>query len=185
MTEPYEAAGGRGPRRLDRVLAPDFSHALGLLPLVDLRNRRATAIAEEGDLSYLRRMLHGRIDIIAAELGRRAQGDRSPLVGRLAEILADAPPARTASARHLTIDRGGAGEYRRDLEAVLADAASPDFAAGSEEELRSAALRLADHEREVSELRRKVQQVVDECAAELTRRYRVGEAAVDDLLHEG
>jgi hypothetical protein len=68
---------------------------------------------------------------------------------------------------------------------VLADAASPDFAAGSEDELRSAALRLADHEREVSELRRKVQQVVDECAAELTRRYRVGEAAVDDLLHEG
>jgi hypothetical protein len=34
----------------------------------------------------------------------------------------------------------------------------------------------------VSELRRRVQDVVDECAADLARRYREGEAAIDDLL---
>lgn len=183
MTAPFEATG-TGARRLDRVLAPEFVRGLGGLPIAGLRDRRSAAIAEEGDLSYLRRVLHGRIDIIAAELGRRADGDPSPLLGRLAEILADAPPTRAASARHLPMHHGGPGEYRRDLEAVLADADCLDLAAGAEAELRDVALRLAGHEREVSELRRRVQQVVDDCAAELTRRYRVGEATVDDLLHE-
>jgi hypothetical protein len=185
MTAPYEATG-TGARRLDRVLAPDFVRGLGAIALAELRDRRAAAIAEEGDLSYLRRVLHGRIDIIAAELGRRTEGgDPSPLLGRLAEILADAPPTRAASARHLPMHHGGPGEYRRDLEAVLADADCPDLGAGTDRELRDVALRLAGHEREVSQLRRAVQRVVDDCAAELTRRYRVGEAAVDDLLHEG
>jgi anti-sigma-K factor RsiG len=183
--DPLAGPGPQPPaRRLDRVLAADFTTGLGGLPLAELRERRVDALAEEGDLSYLRRVLHGRIDILAAESGRRTDGDSSPLVGRLTEILVDAPSARSASTRHLALSRTPppAGEYRAALEARLRELAVPDLADCSDVTLRSAATALAGYEREVSDLRRKVQSVVDECAAELARRYREGEAAVDDLL---
>ncbi|HEV3169510.1 MAG TPA: aerial mycelium formation protein [Actinocrinis sp.] len=184
MTEPRRREQTPGSsRRLDRVLAAGFTSGLGTLPLAELRGRRADALAEEGDLSYLRRVLHGRIDIIAAESARRTDADAGPLVNRLTEILADAPPARTASARHVALARTAPpGEYRVALEARLRELAVPDLGDCPEMTLRSAAAALADYEREVSDLRHKVQRAADECATELARRYRVGEAAVDDLL---
>ena len=171
-------------RRIDRVLDRSFVANLPAVPLAELRERRTEASAEERDLSYLRRVLHGRLDIIAAETARRANGDESPLVTRLTEILADAPSHRVASARHLPLGNGDAmaGEYRLAQEARLLDLAVPDLGTCSEQTLRDAAATLSRYEREVSELRRGVQIVVDECAADLARRYREGEAAIDDLL---
>jgi len=172
-----------GQRRIDRVLDRTFAANLPALPLAVLRERRAEASAEEGDLSYLRRVLHGRLDIIAAESTRRANGDKSPLVARLAEILADAPSARVASARHLQLGKDApAGEYRVELEAALRELALPDLAGCSDRRLQEVATALAGYEREVSGLRRRIQAVADECAADLARRYREGEAAIDDLL---
>ncbi len=191
MSEPADpdpALGGQAPqagprRRIDRVLDSAFVADLSAVPLAVLRERRAEASAEESDLSYLRRVLHGRLDIIAAEMARRVEGDDSPLVSRLSEILADAPSSRVASARYLPRGNGDAtaGEYRVALEIKL-EQAVPDLATGSDQALRDAAATLAGYEREVSGLRRRVQFVVDECAAELGRRYRDGEAAIDDLL---
>ena len=171
-----------GPRRIDRVLDRGFTAGLSAVPLAVLRERRAEASAEEGDLSYLRRMLHGRLDIIAAESARRADGDQSPLVARLSEILSDPPSRRIASARHLPLGGDCPGEYRVAVEAALRELAVPDLASCPDQTLREAAAALADYEREVSELRRRVQGVADECAADLARRYREGEAAIDDLL---
>jgi hypothetical protein len=175
-----------GPgRRIDRVLDAEFTADLPALPLAELRARRAQASAEENDLSYLRRVLHGRIDILAAEAARRAAGDDGSLVSRLAEILSDPPSARLASARHQPIDHADTGEYRNAMEAELSALALPDLATCPGEVLRDAAAALGAHEREVSDLRRKVQLVTDEYAAELARRYREGEAAIDDLLVAG
>jgi hypothetical protein len=184
MSEPTTAAAAAEPRRrIDRVLDHKFTADLPKLPLAVLRERRAEAGAEESDLSFLRRVLHGRLDIIAAESARRAGGDPSPLFGRLAEILADAPSGRAASARHLGLGAvATTGEYRAELEARLRELALPDLNACTDRVLRETASALSTHEREVSELRRRVQRVVDACAADLARRYREGEAAVDDLL---
>ncbi|HZU57887.1 MAG TPA: aerial mycelium formation protein [Actinocrinis sp.] len=190
---PTESTGANGPsagtaaaspqRRIDRVLGRAFIADLPSLPVSVLRERRAEASAEESDLSYLRRVLHGRLDIIAAECARRAGGDQSPLVARLAEILADAPSSRIASARHLGLGGEAAiGEYRAAMEARLRELALPDLAACSERTLRDTAAALSVCEREVSDLRRRVQGVADACAADLARRYREGEAAIDDLL---
>jgi hypothetical protein len=54
----------------------------------------------------------------------------------------------------------------------------------SDARLAEARLTLKEYEREVSEYRRIAQGVVDRFAAELTRRYREGQATVDDLLNE-
>ena len=190
---PTESTGANGTsagtaaaspqRRIDRVLDRAFTADLPALSVSVLRERRAEASAEESDLSYLRRVLHGRLDIIAAECARRAGGDQSPLVARLAEILADAPSSRIASARHLGLGGEAAiGEYRAAMEARLRELAVPDLAACSERTLRDTAAALSVCEREVSDLRRRVQGVADACAADLARRYREGEAAIDDLL---
>lgn len=176
-------AAAHPQRRIDRVLDAAFAADLPAVPLSALRERRAEASAEESDLSYLRRVLHGRLDIIAAECARRAGGDQSPLVARLAEILTDAPSSRIASARHLGLGGEAAiGEYRATMEARLRELAVPDLTACSERTLRETAAALSVCEREVSDLRRRVQGVADACAADLARRYREGEAAIDDLL---
>lgn len=183
-TDPAPRSPHAPRRRIDRVLDRAFVANLPAVPLTQLRERRAEASAEEVDLSYLRRVLHGRLDIIAAETARRADGDESPLVARLSEILTDPPSRRVASVRYLPLGNGDAmaGEYRVELEARLRELAVPDLPTCSDQTLREAATALSGYEREVSDLRRKVQLVVDECAADLARRYREGEAAIDDLL---
>ena len=51
---------------------------MSVLRLPELRTLRRDAQRDEADLSYVRRLLQGRIDILRAELGRRADpGDRS------------------------------------------------------------------------------------------------------------
>ena len=60
--------------------------------------------------------------------------------------------------------------------------AVPDLTTCSDRTLRETASALSVCEREVSDLRRRVQGVADACAADLARRYREGEAAIDDLL---
>jgi hypothetical protein len=181
-SSPRSAQRPETRRRIDRVLDHAFTAGLSAVPLAVLRERRAEASAEEGDLSYLRRVLHGRLDIIAAESARRAGGDQSPLVARLSQILSDPPSRRIASARHLPLGGDAPGEYRVALEAALRELAVPDLLSCPDQTLREAAAALAGYEREVSELRRRVQDVADECAADLARRYREGEAAIDDLL---
>ena len=62
-----------------------------LLSLAELRTLRRTAHREEADLSYVRRLVQGRIDILLAEQRRRRSeaGGSGPLADRLARILAD------------------------------------------------------------------------------------------------
>ena len=76
--------GGR--RRIDRVLAPDYTEGVEQRPLVEVRELRDEAAQEETDLSYLRRLLHARIDIVRAEQERRSSGG-SAVVEQLATIL--------------------------------------------------------------------------------------------------
>ena len=79
-----------GNRRIDKVLDPEFVDGLGQISLDELRERRKEAEQEETDLSYMRRLLQGRLDILRAELARRA-GDGSDLMDALPQILADEP----------------------------------------------------------------------------------------------
>jgi hypothetical protein len=178
MTEPM--AGGR--RRIDRVLSDDYLADIGRLPLEEVRALRREAQQEEADLSYIRRLLQGRIDIIRAELARRSDLDlHQSVVELLPEILVDRPAPRPA-ARHLTVEPSRLGDYRRRVERLLADVELSDVSARSNVELAEAAEVLVEHEQRVSASRSAVQCVADQCSSEIARRYRDGEAVVDDLL---
>jgi hypothetical protein len=174
-----------GNRRIDRVLAEGFLDGLRDLPLSEVRDLRTDAEQEEVDLSYLRRMIQGRLDILRAELNRRDGTTTGSLVDGLAAILADEPrsPARGLG-RHTTVEPSRADSHRRYVEALVANVDLSDVSARSTDELAHAMRTLSEEEQGISSKRRLVQKAMDACSAEITRRYRDGEADVDALLSE-
>jgi len=179
MTRPM--AGGR--RRVDRVLDPTFVEGLADISMVELRARRKEAEQEEVDLSYLRRMLHGRMDIVQAELARRESSEDVSVVDSLVSILSDGPRSTYGSGRHATATPSRMSERRRGVEVAISDAEASDIEARSIGELVLVLEMLRGHESVVSQTRREVQTVMDTLSAELAGRYRDGLASIDELLN--
>jgi hypothetical protein len=176
--------GPTGNRRIDRVLAEDYLAEVSSIDMGELRSLRKEAEQEETDLSYLRRLLQGRLDILRAELARRSGGDGGTLVDALPQILADEGASNSPHGlgRHIAAEPSRADSHRRHVEALVADVDLSNPAAHDEASLRRAVDALEREEQEVSNKRRAVQSVMDACTAELTRRYRDGDADVSDLL---
>ncbi len=174
-----------GKRRIDKVLASDYLAGLEQLPLEEIRALRDDAGQEETDLSYLRRLLQGRIDIVSAELRRRAGGDDAGLVGELPHILADATPRGQARGmgRHQSVEPSNAGSTRR-AEEQLAAMDVTDLSERDDEDVQALLVGLRATETDISARRRAVQGVFDAASGEITRRYRDGRADVGDLLRE-
>jgi hypothetical protein len=175
--------GGR--RRIDRVLAPEFAQGLAQLTLIEVRARRDEAAQEETDLSYLRRILHARIDIVRAEQRRRRDGGPASVMAELANILAGnalGPP--TGSGRFQTVEPSRAEAHRRRVEALVSNVDLSDVEALSGAQLDSALAAYLAEESSVSQRRRQVQVVMDALNAEICSRYASGAASVDDLLAE-
>ncbi len=188
MSDQGAVAGGN--RRIDRVLSGEYLDAVTTVALPELREIRDEAEQEEADLSYLRRMLQGRIDILGAELDRRRRSaagdpDAGSLLANLPQILADSPrPGARGMGRHSSTEATRVSEHRRRVEQLAGDISLSDVAVRTEDELTASLDQLRAAEAEVSTVRRKVHGVLDACAAEITRRYRDGEADVNALLAE-
>src|SRR5207253_6258350 len=79
--------------RIDDLLAPAYLEGLTSIPIDELRSRRSECQSVEGSLSYLRRLVQGRLDIVLSELHRRQEGeepsDVSSIVEHLPEILSE------------------------------------------------------------------------------------------------
>ena len=174
-----------GNRRIDRVLAPAYLDQLDALPINALRARRREAEQEEVDLSYLRRLLHGRIDLVRAEQARRAgNGHDAQVVDSLAQILSESPRGTRPfdRVRHLVTEPSRADRRRRRVERLVANVDLSDVGARTDDELDRVLRTYRDEEKLVSDVRAQVQQVLDAYAAELARRYSTGAASVGDLL---
>jgi hypothetical protein len=174
-----------GNRRIDRVLAEDFLDKLREISLDELRAMRDDAEQEETDLSYLRRLLQGRMDIMRAEVARRSGGEgAASLIDLLPGILADegGQGAPRGMGRHATAEPSRADMHRRYVEALVADVDLSNPAGHDDASLAHVLEVLEREESVVSTSRRAVQHVMDQCTAEITRRYRDGDANVADLL---
>lgn len=183
MCEHLEVTQPADRRRMDRVLAADFVDGLKLISTEELRARRLEADAEENDLSFLRRVLHGRIDMLDAEIARRhARSDSADVVAEVVRLLSEPPTGPQRSPRLTNAAPGRLGEHRRAVERLVNDPAVSYVAVLSDESLQQVRAALLEHERAVSQLRRRVQSVVDLMSAELTVRHRNGEAGVNNLL---
>lgn len=173
-------------RRVERVLAADFVSDIGSIDVGELRRRRAEAKAEEDDLSYQRRLLHGQLDILKAELERRQAEDgtaaRRELIGELSRILSQGASGGSRGV-HTRVGGGPAAvPRRREDERAVFDAhlaRLPDMTA---EDIGAVVDKLVAEERRISDLRRRVQRVEDTLTEALTARYRVGDTSVADVL---
>ncbi|MDQ6910106.1 MAG: aerial mycelium formation protein [Actinomycetota bacterium] len=169
-----------------RVLAPDDTSDLANLALDQLRARRAECTSVEAKVSYLRRLIHGANDIVGRELARRGEGapptDMSHLIDELPEALA----ANVNPGGHTRIVSNvlppDVDEVTTELDALVdrrSLTALPDL---SDDDLRQLADRLAEADRTLSRDRSALFQRIDSLAAELTRRYKAGEADVESVL---
>jgi Mg2+ and Co2+ transporter CorA len=171
---------------VERVLADDWLGDLPSLPIDDIRSRRDEVRAIEDRVSYLRRIIQGRLDIVAADLRRRTEGG-SPLdLGTLIEQLPD-----------ILSDKGGTGGPGRlptglippddaDLTTEIDRVAGPDLLGHldelSDEDVADLARSIGELETRTSAARRGLFGRIDALNAELARRYGSGEADVAALL---
>jgi hypothetical protein len=171
-----------GNRRIDKVLAEDYLAGLAELPMTDVRSLRDEAGQEETDLSYLRRLLQGRIDIVGAELAHRGGATGHLLVEELPQILGETNrmPARGLG-RFQAVEPSNAGSTRR-LEEQIAGIDVTGVGDRNEDSLRALLDELQETETRISERRRAVQEVFDAASAEIIGRYREGRADVGELL---
>ncbi|WP_314175042.1 RsiG family protein [Streptomyces winkii] len=179
-TGPATTAAGDAAAPADAAAEADVPDLHGLR-LPELRTLLRDAKQEEGELSYVRRLLQGRIDILRAELARRS-APGSQLLDLLPQILADGPSSHRTSARHVTLGTPQSDEYRSLAEEMLAQVELSNLTARTDEELHEAMARLVGYEQHVSRQRQVMQRTADGCSREIARRYREGEAQVDDLL---
>jgi hypothetical protein len=172
-----------GGAAVDELLAPDFLDAIATRSMSDVRRLRRQAEQEEVNLSYTRRLLQGRLDIVRRELQRRADNDGRSLVDLLPEILAEKGrgPAHGLG-RHQTVQPGEPEQYEAWVNALTPGVDLSSVGELPDATLEKAARALAEAEKGLSQRRRGVQQVMDALAAELGRRYREGEADVAALL---
>lgn len=168
-------------RRIDRVTAPEYLDGLAEREPPDLRSMRAECQAEEGRLSYTRRMLQGRLDIVRAEATRRADGGEEGLLAALPSILSDARhiPTELGSVRSLRLyEPEGASRRAEDGD----DVSLTNIQELDADELAALATRLAGTEARLSALRRQVLDRLDALQAELVLRYKSGSLRPDDAL---
>ena len=163
-----------GHPRSDTVVEPSFVEGLTDLGLEELRERRDQALAEREFVSYLRRLIQVRIDVLDGERIRRATSeDPKDMVERLTEAMSEGPqgPGRGEALR-LTLSEEDMAEADRRADAVVSDQEVCELETLGEDELEQAIAALREEEERVSHERTVVLRVHDQLQDELKRRYR-------------
>ena len=159
--------------RSARVLDPAYVEGLDATSLDDLRVKHAECVELETEVSYVRRLAQARIDILEAEIERRASGGSlEDLIQRLPEILADPGPRGNPASSHLPLQLAPEqdSEWAPDLERF--GGVLTDLPALTEEQLRQASAGLRGRERDVSDQRRALFAVIDRIDASLAAQLR-------------
>ncbi len=167
------------PRRADLLVEPAFLEGLDTKDMDTLRAMHAECAEVETEVSYVRRLAQARIDIVKAELDRRAAGGSvGDLIAALPQILADPPPRPDAATSRLPRHLGPAPaiEWRRGLEYLIADSTLVNLPAMDEDELRANLDLLRRLEVETSERRRQLHGVIDRLEHEVASRHAVDPA---------
>jgi hypothetical protein len=166
-------------RRIDRVLGPDYLDGLDGRSIDEVREMDRECAEIETELSYIRRLAQGRIDIIDAEVDRRgAGGSLGDLIAALPKILSDDSPRPDPAATRFSDPSTPASEieFKRGLESLISDATLANLPTLSDEELQTTLEQLRSLEHEVSANRSALHAVMDTLARDLAQRLSVGKA---------
>lgn len=160
------------------------------MTLDELRARRSLCDELDVELSYYRRVLHGRMDLLAFEMRRRSGDETRSLIEALPEILAGGESTRLTAVGEEVLplkelstelpDIPAAGS--RPIDRVLSDDFLTHLPSIDDAELEEIQHALTHVEAEISSQRRTVYTAYEQIVAEMTRRYRDGLADPSELL---
>jgi hypothetical protein len=159
--------------RSAHVLDPAYVEGLDACSVDEVRAMHAECLELETEVSYVRRLIQARVDILEAELERRASGGTlEDLINALPQILADpgprADPASSRLPQKMAPDQES--EWAGDLEA--SDNLLANLPALGDDELRGSIERLRSLEREVSDERRALFGVINRIDLDLAGRLK-------------
>jgi hypothetical protein len=173
------------PTRLARVLAADYVEGVEGLPIAELRSRRGELQEVEVAISYQRRLCQGRLDILVADLQRRADGGSSDiqhLIDHLTPILAEGPRLSRGALPPLLAPDFAEGDLCEELDAIIPAGTIGDLPDLTDAEVLAIGEQLRDLEKRYSTERRALHEQLSNFERELVRRYKSGELDVDSLL---
>ena len=161
-------------RTIDIVLEPDYLADISEADLDELRQRREAAEDVESQISYYRRLLHGRVDLLNFELRRRSGQEERSLIEALPEILASGMTlGNEPNLRHLdTMPPLPASTGRRLIDKIMDDGILTQLPELTDDELTEAIDRVQEVEAELSAQRRQLHVVIDALQDEIIARYR-------------
>ena len=171
MTEPTTG----GHERSGRVLDPAYLEGVDDRPVDELRSMHAECLELETEVSFVRRIAQARIDIVEAELDRRARGGSlEELIDALPQILADPGPRGDPASSRLPMQLAPEQESEWAPRLAEIEQGLTDLPGLTEEQLRDALERLRLLEREVSDQRRELFGVIDRIDLLVAERHRSG-----------
>jgi hypothetical protein len=141
----------------------DPSRDVASLSLPELRTYRRHLADEEERISYWRRLVHARLDVLEAE----AFHERPLRLEELIRVLGDTGSGRSRSA----LDRVRAADPLPELP-VLADMWVTEMNPADADEVEAATARLRDAERQLTDYRTALHDRIDKATTELIERYR-------------
>jgi len=159
----------RHPRSA-QVLDPVYSSGLEALSEAELRTKHAECLELETEVSYVRRLTQARIDILEAELERRASGKTlGDLIEDLPRILADSGPRGNPASSRIPQQMAPERESEWAPELARFDGVLANVTLLGEDDVRAAIDGLRELEHDVSAQRRQLFSVIDAIDLQLAR----------------
>jgi hypothetical protein len=175
-------------QELARLFAPDYLDGVDSRSLDEVRSMRAECQEAETVVSYLRRVVQGRLDVVHSFLDHhhtgQSVGDLDAVVEDLSSIIGSGPARPSGNGRlpsQMSPDMEKV-DLTREIDDVLDADGIGKLPTMTEDELRALAARLTVIEQRISDQRRTLHERIDALQAEIVSRYKTGEATVDGLL---
>ncbi len=155
---------------LGRILASDYLGDVGTRSIEHLRQMAAESQAVGDDLSYLRRQVQGRLDIVRWEIKRRDAGEGRSSTDDLVKSLTSVLSPNVHAPGHQQMVDGVEPLHLDELTDELSTLVPPVWKLPDldDAELQALADRLDEHESEYSALRQKVFSRTDALRAAIT-----------------
>lgn len=159
---------------MDQLMEPGFTEDLGSLGTQEVRRRRDLARAELEYVSFLRRLVQGRRDILRDELDRRrTDGTSQDVLERVVSVLSEGTRGGSGGrAPTVPLPEDEIAMARRSVERLVGDSELSDLETLSDERLEESIDLLDQEERGVSDARARVIEVHDALQSEMKRRLR-------------
>ena len=170
-------------RRMDQIFDPSYLDGLSDRSIDELKAMRDDCHDMETEISYERRLCHGRIDILSAELDHRA-GKEGDVISRLPEILASGSGGATPlpdRAQDLSAPENAGGPRRR-LEEIAGKQTLARMGDMTDDEIKALIDSINAYESDLSNKRKTLHELLDKIQAEIVSRYTSGEASSDAIL---